>query len=192
VFNYEGGPTYRCLYPEAPNATDRPNCSETGVMGVLPGIVGTLQANEVIKLITGIGSVLSGKLLSFDALHISFQLFDFELDIKNKAIYKLEDTNQLCADPFVISATELKNKQQYPDALQLIDVRNPEEHELYNITGQLIPMDEIRSNIHLISRNKPVVVYCQRGNRSNTVVSLLRNEFGFENVVSLSGGIEAY
>lgn len=194
VFNYNNGPTYRCLYAEPPMAGEMPNCSEVGVLGVLPGIIGSLQANEVLKLITGLGIVLSGKLLLFDALQLSFQFVEIETIIANKQLQTLSAIEELCTtDDFEITAVELKHKQLQQHDLQLIDVREPYEHKQFNITAaELIPVTEIRSSIHRIAPDKPVIIYCQKGSRSKSVVKLLRTEYGFKNVFSLTGGLEAY
>lgn len=193
VFNYKDGPTYRCLYPTPPRENEVPNCSEIGVIGILPGIVGTLQANEVIKIITEIGEVLSGKLLTFDALSAAFETFTFSINPTNKTITELSDYQLLCntATGVVeneISAQELKQKIASKEKFQLIDVREFYENDLNNIGGELIPMNEIEENLDKLKRDVPIVFYCQNGSRSKTVVNLLLKK-GFQNIFSLTKGL---
>ncbi|MBI2269571.1 MAG: molybdopterin-synthase adenylyltransferase MoeB [Bacteroidetes bacterium] len=189
VFNYKGGPTYRCLYPAPPPANEVPNCSEIGVIGVLPGIIGTLQANEVIKIITGIGEVLSGKLLTLDTLSMNFETFSFDLVPENKNISSLADYQQLCGIPVKeISGEELKRKIKLKEEFQLIDVRESAEYNLKNIGGELIPLNELMNYIDKIKKNIPVIIHCQSGTRSRKAVELL-NSKGFGNVYSLKRGL---
>lgn len=192
VFNFNGGATYRCLYPQPPHAEETPNCSEIGVLGVLPGIVGLLQANEVIKMITGIGEVLSNKLLRFDALQMSFETFSFNLNPANKGIKRLTDYEKFCGTSVhEISAGQLKEKLRLHETIQLIDVREPAEYAVKNIGATLIPLSELADNLDKIKRDIPVVVHCQSGVRSKKAVELLL-ENGYDNVVSLKGGIRAF
>lgn len=189
VFNYKDGPTYRCLYPTPPAPDEAPNCSEVGVIGVLPGIIGTLQANEVIKIITGIGEVLSGKLLTIDALSMNVETFSFVPNSENKKISVLTDTEQLCSNPVKeISAEELKQKINLKEEFQLIDVRELVEYNLKNIGGELIPLHKLQENINKIKKNIPVIIHCQSGIRSKKAVELL-NKKGYENIFSLTKGL---
>lgn len=189
VFNYKGGPTYRCLYPAPPAANEVPNCSEIGVIGVLPGIIGTLQSNEVIKIITGIGEVLSGKLLTVDAPSMNIETFSFNPVPGNKNISSLADYEQLCGIPVKeISGEELKQKMNLKEEFQLIDVREPAEYNLKNIGGELIPLNELLNHIDKIKKNIPVIIHCQSGIRSQKAAELL-NSKGFENVYSLKKGL---
>lgn len=188
VFNYNNGPTYRCLYPEPPAPGDVPNCSEIGVIGVLPGIAGTLQANEVIKLITGIGELLSGKLLSFDALSMQFNIFRVKAVAANQAISKLIDYEAFCRVVKEISAAELKQKLNASTDLQLVDVREPSEYNSKNIGGLLIPIGTLEQNLHRLDREKEIVVHCASGVRSRKAAELLMKS-GFEKVYSLKNGL---
>ena len=192
VFNFENGPTYRCLFPDQPD--DSPNCSEIGVVGVLPGIIGSLQANEAIKIITGIGEVLSGKLMIFDALTLHFQMLHFNANPQNKLITQLGDYIELCdAFPFKIneiSIAELKSKINSGEDIQIIDVREPHEFEIFNINGELIPLDNLIENQHKISKTKQVIVHCQRGSRSIAAIKLLNKNNNTSNLYNLIGGIE--
>ena len=188
VFNYKGGATYRCLYPEPPVEGDVPNCAEIGVLGVLPGIVGTLQATEVIKIITGIGEVLSGKLLTLDALTMQFNTFTITVNTKNKKIDKLIDYDSFCGTVKEISVEELKQKIKSKEDFQLIDVREPKEYQLKNIGGILIPLNELEKNLDKISREKEIVVYCASGVRSKKAMTIL-NKNDFNNVFNLKNGL---
>ena len=189
VFNFEGSATYRCLYPLPPASEEVPNCSEIGVLGVLPGIVGLLQASEVIKMITGIGEVLSNRLLRFDALSLNFETFSFQLNASNKSIKSFADYDQFCgAGVKEISAEQLKEKIRRKENIQIIDVREPAEYEVKNIGGLSIPLRELADNLAKIEREIPVIIHCQGGTRSKKAVALLM-EKGFDNVLSLKGGI---
>ena len=192
VFNYQGSATYRCLYPQPPSSDEVPNCSEIGVFGVLPGTVGLLQATEVIKMITGIGEVLSNKLLRFDALSMSFETFSFSLNSKNKEIKAFTDYEQFCNVAVMeISADQLKEKLRLHEEIQIIDVREPEEYAVKNIGATLIPLGTLADNLDKIDPNVPIVVHCQGGGRSKKAAQLLM-EKGFQNVVSLKGGMREY
>jgi molybdopterin/thiamine biosynthesis adenylyltransferase/rhodanese-related sulfurtransferase len=193
VFNYKGGPTYRCLYPHPPKEDEVLNCSEVGVMGVLPGIIGSLQANEVIKMITGAGEVLSGKLLLFDALNTIFNTISFTSVAANKEIKDLIDYDIFCGVSKIkkINASELKKKLERGDSFNLIDVRNKEEFERFNIGGSLIPMNEIEKRKEEISKKEEIIVICQSGKRSATVAAFLLKE-GYINVLDLEGGLNTW
>lgn len=172
VFNYNNGPTYRCLYPNPPKTNDVPNCSEIGVLGVLPGIIGCLQANEVIKIICGIGEVLSGKLLSFNALNMQQLLFNFK---KNDAIVineLLEDYQFFCGETSVKTISYENIKDKLEDYF-LLDVRTFEERQKHHIGGLHIPLDELEKRYSEIKTNKPIVIYCKSGVRSAKAVKVL-------------------
>lgn len=188
VFNYEDGPTYRCLYPEP---SDLEACGEVGVLGVLPGLTGCLMANEVIKLITGIGDLLSGTLLVFNALTVSFNTFSFPANPANKAITALPESVIACADTIPeITAQDLQTWLSATDAPVLIDVRQLDEYERANLGGLLIPLAELVGQLQLIPTDCPVVVHCQSGGRSRRAVELLIAH-GYKNVVNLRGGLNA-
>ena len=186
VFNFNDGPTYRCLYPEP---GDIPNCAEVGVLGVLPGIVGCMMANETIKMIIGNGEVLSGKLLVFDSLTMQFNTFGFSTVIENKNIKQLGEYDFFCdTETKEITAEELKNKIQLREKFQLIDVREPHEYDLKNIGGVLIPLGELENNLDKISTTLPVIIHCQSGIRSKKAIELLKQK-GFKNLVNLKNGL---
>jgi len=192
VFNFNDSATYRCLFPLPPQAEEVPNCSDIGVLGVLPGIIGLLQANEVIKMITGVGEVLSGQLLRFDALCMSFEVFSFGLDAANKKLSSFADYDQFCGVGVKeISAEELKEKIRAGENIQIIDVREPAEYEVKNIGALSIPLRELIENLDKVARDIPVIVHCQGGSRSKKAVALLV-EKGFNNARSLKGGIAEF
>ncbi len=189
VFNYQDGPTYRCLYPEPPLPKDMPNCNDIGILGVVPGMIGAMQANETIKIITGIGDVLKGKLFTFNALTMEFNIFSFQKDEENKNIRKLSEFTQVCSiEVKEISADELKQKIQNKEDFQLIDVREEQEHQANNIGGELIPLNSLSQNLDKISADKQVIVYCQLGARSRKAVEFLQQK-QFTNIYNLKNGL---
>ena len=188
VFNYKNGSTYRCLYPEPPIDGEIANCAEVGVIGVLPGIVGALQANEVIKIITEIGEVLSGKLLAFDALSMQFNTFDITLNPENKKISKLIDYDTFCGTTKEISVDELGEKIKSKQDFQLIDVREENEYQIKNIGGILIPLNTLQYNLHKINKEKQAIVHCASGTRGKKAIAILK-ENGFTNVYNLKNGL---
>lgn len=193
VFNYQDGPTYRCLFAQPPGPGEAPSCSEIGVMGVLPGIIGTLQATEALKIITGAGEVLSGRLLVFDALHMQFSSLRFRPVPANRQLTGLTDYQAFCGDvppPAVpeISADELKQQLQAATPLQLIDVREPHEHAARHIGGRLIPLAQLPAALPTLDPAVPVVVHCASGRRSRQAAELLLAH-GFGQVTSLRNGL---
>ena len=188
VFNYQGGPTYRCLFPEPPD--ESPNCSEIGVLGVLPGIVGTLQASEVIKLITGVGEVLSGRLLMLDALTLAFTTFAFEPVATNRVPRELVDSQFVCETDTVpeTTAAELKQRLEGPEQFVLLDVREEHEYIARNIGGRLIPLSQLAAALPTLPRDQPIIVHCASGRRSQQAVRLLQAH-GFAQVASLRNGL---
>ena len=193
VFNYKNGPTYRCLFPQPPQ--DSPNCDEAGVLGVLPGIIGTMMANEALKIILGIGEVLSGKLFVFDALNMNSQIISFKKNPTNSKINSLIDYENFCKPkPNLIkeiSAKEFGKLVEERGAIQIIDVREPSEYSLFNIKGVNIPFKSLPNQIDKIQKDIPVIIHCQHGSRSKRAIELLQKDFGFTNLYNLTGGIEA-
>jgi sulfur-carrier protein adenylyltransferase/sulfurtransferase len=198
-----GGPCYRCLFPEPPPPESVPNCAQAGVLGVLPGIIGMLQAIEAIKLILGIGEPLIGRLLHFDALKVKFRELNLRRDAEcpvcgdTPTIFSPIDYEQFCGGGDeetipVISAHELKRKLDAHEAFELIDVREPFEYEIARIDGaKLIPLAEIGERTEELQREQPIVVHCHSGTRSAQAVRLLQQR-GFRNVYNLEGGIDAW
>ena len=198
-----GGPCYRCLFPEPPTPGSVPNCAEAGVLGVLPGIIGTLQALEAIKLIIGIGEPLVGRLLYFDALKMKFREFNLRRDPQcpvcgnNPTITEPIDYEQFCGNVSTmqgvpsINVHELKRKMDAREKFSLIDVREPFEYDIAKIDGaKLIPLGEIAARMDEIE-NGEVIVHCHSGMRSAQAVELLRKA-GLTNVYNLEGGIDAW
>lgn len=188
VFNYKGGATYRCLYPEPPASGEVPNCAETGVIGVLPGIVGTLMANEVIKIVAHIGEVLSGKLLTVDALTMQFNTFTITPNLANKNIKELIDYDVFCGTINEISADELKEKIKRKEDFQLVDVREPNEYQTKNIGGILIPLNQLENSLAKLNKEKETIVHCASGARSKKAVAILKDH-GFTKVYNLKNGL---
>ena len=207
VFNYVDytgakGPTYRCFFPVPPSPESAPDCSQNGVLGVLPGIIGNLQASEVIKMITGAGNVLNGKVLVVDTLRSSF--YSFTLKRNENAVgqaMKLKeniinfDYDDFCQSSLSdkikqISSQELSKKLISQDSIQLIDIR--ENGRLDYIEGSInIPRSGLDKNISHIKRNIPVVIYCDLGTNSLITTKFL-TELGFDNIYNLTGGIQAW
>jgi len=201
----DGGPCYRCLYPEPPPPGLVPSCAEGGVLGVLPGVIGTIQATEVIKLLIGIGEPLIGRLLLYDALSMRFR----ELKLRRNpscpvcgdhpTITALIDYEQFCgivpeeqtlSNQFEITPRELAEWLERPDRPFLLDVRNPYEVAIASIPGtdKLIPIDQLPERINELDPSREMVVYCRSGARSGRSVELLKS-VGFRKVKNLVGGI---
>ncbi|PYK86878.1 MAG: molybdenum cofactor biosynthesis protein MoeB [Verrucomicrobia bacterium] len=196
-----GGPCYRCLFPEPPAPGTIPNCAEAGVLGVLPGIIGMVQAIEAIKLILGVGEPLIGRLLHFEALKMKFRELKLRRDPQcpvcgdAPTITAPIDYEQFCGiavDVPAISVHDLKRKRDAREAIQLIDVREPFEFEIARIDGaKLIPLGQLANRLHELKRNGQTVVHCHTGMRSAQAVQMLR-QTGFTNVYNLEGGIDAW
>ncbi|MEH0154921.1 molybdopterin-synthase adenylyltransferase MoeB [Limibacter armeniacum] len=197
VFNYQGGPTYRCLFPEPPQKGEVPSCSEIGVVGVLPGIIGCLQASEAIKVITGIGEVASGKLIVLDTLTLQWNTFKFKKVEKNTQIKEFSDYEQFCEKPKFkknhdeITYSELQQWQLSGKDLQLVDVRETYEHQNGNIGGINIPLTLIPLRHNELNTSKPIVLYCQRGGRSMQALKWVKQNMPDAEAYSLVGGYEA-
>ena len=203
VFNYtnaqgETGPNYRDLYPTPPPPGLVPNCAEGGVLGVLPGIIGSLQANEVIKVITGVGEPLSGRFFVFDALTFETRTLRISKQKDSPVITSLIDYEQFCGMKVIekklkeLTVEEFLQWQESGEDIQVIDVREPAEYEQANIGALLIPLATVASRADEISRDKKVVVHCKLGGRSAKAINELEEKFGFTNLYNLKGGITAY
>lgn len=209
VFNYrnaagETGPNYRDLYPAPPPPGMVQSCAEGGVLGVLPGIIGSMQALEVIKVITGVGETLSGRFFIYDALSFETKTFNIKRDPGNPlngthpTITRLIDYEQFCGVKAVekpvkeISAKELSGWQAGGEPFQLIDVREPDEYERVNIGGELMPLSTIADHAGHITRDRKVVLHCKTGSRSTKAIRELESKFGFTNLYNLKGGILGY
>ncbi len=209
VFDARHGPCYRCLYPSPPPPGAAPSCEEGGVLGVLPGIIAMLQATETLKLLTGIGTPLVGRLLLYDALHMEFSEFSLRKDPKcpvcgeEPSVTELIDYEGFCGLPAregeeieapPVSAFEVQRRRARGDDFLLLDVRGPDEYQKAHIEGStLIPVDVLEGRLDEIAgfRGRPVVVHCHHGPRSRRAAKLLLAN-GFERVEELTGGIEAW
>lgn len=210
VFNYTDkdgvvGPNYRDLFPSPPPPGLVPSCAEGGVLGVLPGIIGSLQANEVIKVITGVGEPLVGRLFLFDAMNFETRTVKVYRDEnnpvngKNPTVTELIDYQEFCGfnmkqqdDVKSISVSEFLELQNSDEPFQLIDVREDFEYEISNIEGVHIPLADVEDEVDQIVSDKKVVVHCKAGGRSKKAIQLLEKDFGFTNLYNLTGGIDAY
>jgi len=210
VFATETGPCYRCLYPEPPPPGLVPSCAEGGVLGILPGLVGVIQATEVIKLILGKGEPLIGRLLLVDALNMRFRELKLRKNPEcpvcgeNPTVTALIDYEHFCGivpetpqEANVkngipqISVKELKRRIDAGEDVQLIDVREPYEYQIAQIGGKLIPQNDVANRLAEIDREREVVVHCRSGARSQRIAELLK-QAGYPRVVNVAGGILAW
>lgn len=214
VFAVEGGPCYRCLFAEPPPPGLVPSCAEGGVIGVVPGIVGTIQAMEAIKLVLGVGETLAGRLLIFDALRMRFRELKLKRDpacpvcgdaptvtelIDYERFCGIEPTNSkgsvaMANDDTELSVVQLKELLDRGDAITLVDVRDPYEWDIGNLGPQgatMIPLGTLPDRYEEIDREGDIVVYCRSGARSARAADFLREQ-GFERVRNLDGGILAW
>ena len=207
VFGYPGGPCYRCLYPEPPPPGLVPSCAEGGVLGVLPGIVGSIQAMETIKLILGTGEPLVGRLLLFDALAMRFRELKLKMNPdcaicgQHRTITKLIDYEEFCGirgeeAPAMtdgiseITATELKARQDRGEKVFILDVREPHEYQICNLNGKLIPLGELPRRVNELDSSVEMVVHCRSGKRSADAIHFLQTA-GFKKLWNLKGGVLA-
>jgi adenylyltransferase/sulfurtransferase len=204
VFAYPGGPCYRCSYPEPPPPGLVPSCAEGGVLGILPGMIGVIQATETVKLIMGIGESLVGRLVRYDALEMRFREYKVRRDPEcpvcgdHPTIRKLIDYQQFCGIPQQVTTrgeldvTEVKQKIDRGDDFLLIDVREPHEYQIACIpTAKLIPLGEVAKRLNEIDPDAEIVVHCKSGGRSARAVEILRQN-GYKNVANMRGGILAW
>ncbi|NJL75383.1 MAG: molybdenum cofactor biosynthesis protein MoeB [Saprospiraceae bacterium] len=200
VFNYphpDGtrGPNYRDLFPQPPAPDTVPNCAEGGVLGVLPGIIGSMQANEVIKIAVGKGEPLVGRLFLFDAFNFITRILKFA-NTTSTRITELSAIEDYCEIPAPlikeISVAELRQWKEQKIDFQLIDVREPYEYAQHHLGGTLLPLGTLTEHIHQINKDRKVVVHCKSGARSTQAIQRLQNEFGFTNLYGLKGGILAW
>lgn len=212
VFNYlrsdgSRSANYRDLFPEPPAPGSVQNCEDAGVIGVLPGIIGTMQANEVIKIVTGTGEPLAGKLLIFDSNSMEQTLITMPDRNSRIGIKTLIDYDDFCGispdknksldvkqtqNMKEITVQELKKLKDSGADFQLIDVREPHEYDICNLEGELIPMSEIPYNVDKISKDKQVVIHCRSGKRSGDMLLWLEKNHGFSNLYNLKGGVLAW
>ncbi len=208
VFATEEGPCYRCLYPEPPPPGLVPSCAEGGVLGILPGLLGVIQATEVIKLILGTGDSLIGRLLLVDALAMRFRELRLRKDPNcpvcgaHPTVRELVDYNEFCgirgedataapAGVPEIQPEELKRKFQAGEDVYVLDVREPHEYQICNLGGHLIPLNDLPKRVHELDSSREIVAHCRSGVRSAKAVDFLRKA-GFRKVNNLAGGILAW
>ncbi|PWU18219.1 MAG: molybdenum cofactor biosynthesis protein MoeB [Verrucomicrobia bacterium] len=204
-----GGPCYRCLYPEPPPPGTVPSCAEGGVLGVLPGIIGTIQATETLKLALGVGSSLVGRLLLFDALEMKFREIKLRRDPEcplcgeHPSITELIDYEQFCGvapgnqdttmHPDEVTVQEMKSALDDPAlGIKVIDVREPQEQQIARVEGvPLIPLSQFAERFRELDPQQSYYIHCKMGGRSMQAVQFLKQQ-GFKNVKSVRGGIEAW
>jgi len=209
VFAHGDGPCYRCLYPEPPPPGMVPSCAEGGVLGILPGVIGVIQATEVVKLALGIGEPLVGRLLLYDALEMQFREMKIRRDPacpvcgESPTVKELIDYDQFCGVPdleerqrvdaeWEIEPTELRARLDNGNDVYLLDVRNPDEFAICRIDGaKLIPLPQLLEGMHQLDSARDIAVYCHSGIRSAQAVNFLRS-IGFRRVKNLRGGIDAW
>jgi adenylyltransferase/sulfurtransferase len=208
VFDAKHGPCYRCLYPEPPPPGMVPSCAEGGVLGILPGIIGMIQATEAIKLALGTGDVLIGRLLTYDALRMKFRELKLTKDpqcpicgdnpeIKELIDYDafcgvVQDVNEILHPDWNITPVELKTIMDHGKKIRVLDVRQPQEYAISRIPeSELIPLANLEVNLYTLQRDEEIVVMCRSGIRSAQAVKFLR-EAGFQKVKNLTGGILAW
>ncbi|KAA5540330.1 HesA/MoeB/ThiF family protein [Adhaeribacter rhizoryzae] len=194
VFNYQNGPTYRCLYPTPPTADESPNCSDIGVLGVLPGLIGLYMANEVMKLVCGIGTPLSGKLLLLDALENRTSIFTVRRSAAadQPAPETIAPENCQAPKPIIaqVSLMELTDwLEQEEDQLYLVDVREPQEFAAYNLGGVNIPFADLPNKLTQLPQDKTVVFCCATGQRSLAAATLVQDAGFTGEVYNLRGGV---
>jgi len=199
VFNFQGGPTYRCLFPEPPRPEDAPNCSEIGVVGVLPGMIGVIQATEAIKVLTGIGQPLSGKLLTFDALSMRQHIVNFKRVPEQAEVTELKLLEYSCGISRQESVVEVDPADLQADTsdFQLLDVRENWEREICCLPGAHLPLGTIlEGNADFAALGfdpeMPTYVYCKGGVRSLKAAEAMQANYGFKHLKSLRGGILAW
>ncbi len=207
--NGERGPNYRDLYPEPPPPELVPSCAEGGVIGVLPGIIGSMQANEVIKVITGIGEPLSGRLFLFDALNFETRILKVRknpanpLNGQNPTITELIDYEVFCGlnsaphsyetEVHEIEAADLAVLLNQKDAIQIVDVREPYEFAINSLPqADLIPLKTVSESLNRIRKDIPVIFYCRLGIRSAQAIDEIQKKYGYTNLKNLKGGINAW
>jgi adenylyltransferase/sulfurtransferase len=209
VFAYEDGPCYRCLYPEPPPPGLVPSCAEGGVLGILPGLIGVVQATEAVKIILGQGTTLKNRLLLYDALGMRFRELKLKRDPAcpvcgdHPTVTKLIDYQEFCgihppaavqtpSNTDAIDAIQLKEKIDRGDKFTLIDVREPHEFQIGRIPGStLIPLGQLPNRLSELDPNAEIVAHCRSGARSQKAVDLLK-QHGFKNVRNMTGGILAW
>ncbi|MFK8046218.1 MAG: molybdopterin-synthase adenylyltransferase MoeB [Crocinitomicaceae bacterium] len=191
VFNYQNGPTYRCLFPNPPGPNEVPNCSEVGVLGILPGIIGAIQGNEVLKIVLETGEALSGKLLTYNTLNNSQIVLNFDKTEASNITELLDNYGSFCGileNDFQLEFSTVKeNLEDYI----LVDVREEWERETFHIGGIHISLYELTNNLELLSTNKPLLLYCETGSRSEMGRKLLLNLLPNTDIFTIIDGVNS-
>ncbi|MFY0252626.1 ThiF family adenylyltransferase [Chitinophaga sp. 30R24] len=196
VFNYQEGATYRCIFPERPESGEMLNCNDMGVLGVLPGIIGSYQANETVKVITGIGTPLRNQLLTIDTLHNTHHIFNITPLAANRQLMALQADYQqsVCEITGVqsLSVQQLQEWLQHDTHFMLLDVREHDEWNICHIPQSVhIPMGQVLQQTGALPANTPIAVLCHHGMRSRAVAERL-SALGFNKVYNIEGGIHAW
>lgn len=200
VFNYKDGPHYRDLYPEPPPPGMVPSCAEGGVLGILPGIIGVIQATETVKILLDVGQTLSGRLLIYDSLKMSFREIKLRKNPDTPKVEKLIDYEEFCGlnkpeeneKDLEISIDEFSKIQDSMGNIKLLDVREPGEYEICNLNNsKLIPLGDLTSRVHELDTADDIIVYCHHGMRSLQATRILKG-MGYKKVRNLAGGIDAW
>jgi sulfur-carrier protein adenylyltransferase/sulfurtransferase len=195
VFNYQGGPTYRCLFPTPPDAGQIPDCNQAGVLGIVPGIIGSYQALETVKIVAGLGKVLSGELLILDLLGLHNYRMKLKTNPDNQVITRLADSydSPVCEIIASISPEELMAWYETQQDFLLIDVREPHEFAQGHLeNAQSIPLSKLESIPLADLRKQPIVIMCQMGSRSEKAIQLIQNKLPDATLLNLTGGINQW
>ncbi len=196
VFNYQNGPSYRCLFPEPPKAGSIPSCAEIGVLGVLPGLIGSMQANEVLKIILDLGNVLNGNLLMYDSLTTQSSTFSIRRTASeiSKVLDSAKDFETIDYDLFcgISNVITIKAEEAFlKKNTQFIDVRElHEQPKIESLHPICIPLGKLQERLNIINKKKETIVFCQSGIRSKKAVEILL-QYGYENVSHVKGGAVA-
>ncbi|MEA1785345.1 HesA/MoeB/ThiF family protein [Arenibacter sp. GZD96] len=192
VFNYKDGPTYRCLFPEMPTPNEIPNCNDNGVLGVIPGIIGNFQALEAVKVLTGVGEVLSGKLLLYNGLNQSIVKMSFPVKSENKTIKILRDFYEWghCFTTQEIHAGDFQKEIHAGKSFQILDVRTPQEFDTFHLPNSInIPLNELERRVNEINFIEPIYAVCQSGIRSKAAAGALQKISERATIYNVVGGI---
>lgn len=192
VLNFQGGPTYRCLFPEMPSAEEIPDCNVNGVLGIIPGIIGSFQALEAVKLVTGVGELLSGKLLIYDGLTQRTRQVKFSLKQENQNISELQENYNSGKVHKSISSEDLFALLNSQTKIQVIDVRSPEEYDNFHIENTVnIPLPQLGERIAEIQTGSSIYFICQSGIRSQKALKFLE-QYDLPDLINVEGGINQY
>ncbi|MBN1252602.1 MAG: molybdopterin-synthase adenylyltransferase MoeB [Bacteroidales bacterium] len=196
VFNYKNGPTYRCLVPEEPESSEILSCSQIGVIGVLPGIIGSYQANEVIKIITGIGEIMSGKILLLDTLNMTHNIIEIKRKENLANLSNLGEYGDFCGNNYSnvkqITSAELKQMLDNKKDVLIVDIRESEAFNQYHIKSVNISIDKLLNNADNLPIDKPVILICENGNNSMAVIENFEKLYDFKNLFNLKDGIQSW